>query len=77
MARLDIERQNTLQPKRMDIAIQQITKLGYDVIKENETKLTFEFNGCTVYFFHYRGWHSGQSIKDGRGLQKLLMQIKN
>lgn len=76
MARLDLERQLELEPKRMSFAISAIKKLGYDVTKINDTKLTFEYNGHTVYFFPYSGWHSGSTIKDGRGLQKLLSQIK-
>lgn len=31
MARLDIERQKELEPKRMNYAKEQITKLGYEV----------------------------------------------
>lgn len=75
MARLNIERQNTLQPKRMEFAKQKITELGYTITSETETELRFELNGKIVCFFPYSGWHSGASIKDGRGLSKLLKQI--
>jgi len=75
MARLDIERQLELEPKRMTYAKQQIEAKGYEVEEVGSTKLRFEFNGSYVHFFPYSGWHSGSTIKDGRGIRKLLRQI--
>jgi len=76
MARLDIERQNTLEPKRMAYAKKEIEKKGYTVTEVSETQLVFEHTmGHTVNFFPYSGWASGSTIKDGRGLKKLLRQI--
>jgi hypothetical protein len=75
MARLDIERQHQLEPKRMEFAINEIQKKGYNIVRCGETKLQFEFMGHTVNFFPYSGWASGSTIKDGRGLKKLLRQI--
>ena len=76
MARLNTERQKELEPKRMDYAISEIEKLGHKVSKMSDTELRFEFMNHKVYFFPYSGWHSGSTIKDGRGLNKLLKQIK-
>lgn len=75
MARLDIERQKQLEPKRMAYAIEQISKKGYIVSKVSDTELNFEFNGKKVQFYPYSGWASGSTIKNGRGLQNLLRQI--
>jgi hypothetical protein len=75
MARLDIERQLELEPKRMAYAKHQIEAKGYKVTEVSNSKLIFEFMGHYVYFFPYSGWHSGSTIKDGRGLKKLLRQI--
>lgn len=75
MARQDQERQSELEPKRMAYAKEQIEKKGYSVEELGETKLTFQFKGRIINFFPYSGWHSGSSIKDGRGLNKLLNQI--
>ena len=75
MARLDIDRQLTLEPIRMKSAKDFITKLGYEITLETDKELDFEFKGCIIKFFPYSGWHSGGSIKDGRGLKKLLKQI--
>lgn len=76
MARLDIERQKELEPKRMNYAKEQITKLGYEVKEVSGNELNFEYMGKMVYFFPYSGWHTGSSITDGRGIKKLLKQIK-
>ena len=75
--RLNIERQNKLEPERMQVAKQEIEKLGYEVIEVSETELQFiHAMNHKIKFFPYSGWHSGATIKDGRGLQKLLKQIK-
>lgn len=75
MTRLNIERQKELEPKRIAYAKKEIEALGFDVT-ESETELRFIFKGNLIKFFPYSGWHSGKGIKDGRGLDKLLKQIK-
>jgi hypothetical protein len=76
MARLDIERQLELEPKRMSYAKKEIEKKGYKVTEVSSTQLQFEHTmEHTVNFFPYSGWASGSTIKDGRGLNKLLKQI--
>lgn len=78
MSRLDTERQNRLEPKRMAKAIEEIEKRGYTVIQLNETSLKFkvdDIGDSYVTYFPYSGWHTGRSIKDGRGLSKLLRQL--
>ena len=75
--RLDKEREAELEPERMLYAVDEIKKLGYDVAIQPQGKsLKFTFNQHVVTFFPYSGWHTGKSIKDGRGLQKLLYQLK-
>lgn len=77
MARLDIEKQKEIEPERMDYAIGQLHKAGIKsmvIIKEN--CIEFYFKSEKIKFFPYTGWATGKSIKDGRGLQKLLDQIK-
>ena len=75
MARLDIDRQLELEPKRMAYAKKEIEKKGYKVIEVSSTQLQFEFMGHIIHFFPYSGWASGSTIKDGRGINKLLRQI--
>ena len=76
MPRLNIERQNKLEPQRMDYAQSQIEKAGYEVDRVSDNQLRFEFKGGTINFYPYSGWASGATIQDGRGIQKLLKQIK-
>lgn len=74
MSRLDTDRQKELEPERISIAKESIEAYGYQVTQKDK-RLEFWFKGYLVYMFPYTGWHSGKSIKDGRGLQKLLTQI--
>lgn len=76
MPRLNIERQNELAPERKEYAFEQINKAGYEILFCDNTKLTFKFKGEKVTLFYYSGWHTGKSIKDGRGLANLLKQLK-
>lgn len=73
--RLDIERQKKLKPKRIRKAISEINKLGYKIDYITGDSIVFKFKNQRVTFYPYSGWHSGKSIKDGRGLNKLLKQI--
>lgn len=74
--RLDKEREEKLQPKRMEIAVREIEKLGYEVNYKDGVKIHFWFNGAAVTFYPYSGWATGRTIKDGRGLKNLLKQLK-
>lgn len=76
MPRLDIERQNELEPKRIDYAVQQLESLGIEILSRDERKITFLFKGEKCVLFPYSGWHTGKSIKDGRGINNLLKQLK-
>ena len=76
MSRLDKERESELTPKRMQFAKNAITKLGYSIIHETETEINFKHEGEIVKFFPYSGWHTGKTIVDGRGINKLLKQLK-
>ncbi len=74
--RLDIERQKRLEPERIEFAKKQLAKLGINVLTGVDKSLIwFYFKGACIKFYPYSGWHSGKSIKDGRGLNKLLKQI--
>lgn len=73
--RLNQEREQKLQPLRIEHAKQAIEALGYSITSDHTT-ITFTFKGNLIHFFPYSGWHSGKGIKDGRGLSKLLKQIQ-
>lgn len=74
--RQDKQRQVELEPKRINFAVEQIEKLGYKVTFRNSTRIEFEYNGSKVEFYPYSVWHTGKSIVDGRGIEKLLKQLK-
>lgn len=74
--RLDQEREKELQPERIEYAKKQIETLGYEIAFSNETEIQFLFKGNVIRFYPYSGWHQGTGIKAGRGLQKLLTQVK-
>lgn len=76
MSRLNIERQDEQQPKRVEFAVKQLEDAGYPVHFKNETTVKFFFGNEEVVLFPYSGWHSGKSITDGRGIMNLLKQIK-
>lgn len=77
MGRLDKERQARLEPKRHKVAVSKITALGYEITDKDSVSIKFEFKGSTVTYFVYSGWATGKTIKDGRGIENLLKQIKN
>lgn len=77
MSRLDKGRQERLEPVRMDYAERKLRELGYEITGKNDIAIEFTFKGSTVKLFPYSGWHTGKTIKDGRGLNNLLRQIND
>lgn len=76
MSRLDTDRQKELEPKRIEFAVQQLEKTGIVIDLVDDTKIKFKWENEWVTFFPYSGWASGKSIKDGRGIDNLLKQLK-
>ncbi|WP_373260957.1 hypothetical protein [Phocaeicola vulgatus] len=76
MARLDIERQKQLEPTRIEYAVSRIQELGFEIVQRDNTQIQFIHKGQTVTFFPYSGWATGKSIEDGRGLERLLKQLR-
>lgn len=75
MARLDQERVDKLQPKRMSFCKRRLEELGFTVEQLGEAQLKFEFNGSPVSFWPYSGWFSGKTVKDNRGFKNLLKEL--
>ncbi len=44
--------------------------------KNFDDRIEFDFNGSKIKFYPYSGWATGKTIKDGRGLENLLKQLK-
>lgn len=76
MARQNIELQKKLEPKRIEYAKKELEKLGIEITFKCGTRLDFIWKGEKVEIYPYSGWHTGKSIKDGRGIDKLLKQLK-
>lgn len=76
MSRLNKERQEQLEPKRMQVAKDAINKLGLTITFSDETTLRFLYKESTITYYPYSGWATGKTIRDGRGLQNLLKQLK-
>lgn len=74
-SRLDQEREEKLQPIRTKSCKTKLEKLGYAVSQSGNTRLEFIFEGSKIMFWPYSGWHSGKTIKDGRGFKNLLKQV--
>jgi hypothetical protein len=77
MARLNINRQIELEPKRMQFAKDALLSMSIPYICPTDKSIQFEFEGKVVTFFPYSGWFSGKSVVPGRGIQNLLKQISS
>lgn len=75
MSRLDTERQQKLEPKRIDFAKNKIKELGFEITYECDSRLDFMFKGHLIKFYPYSGWHTGKTIMDGRGINNLVTQL--
>ena len=60
---------------KMREAKKEIIGLGFDIIFQTEKEIHFLFKENIVRYYPDTGWHSGKSIKDGRGLNNLLHQL--
>lgn len=76
--RLDQEREERLTPIRIDKAKEALSKLKNvtDIMTMNGATIFFTYNGNTIQYHAYSGWASGKGIQDGRGLLKLIAQLK-
>lgn len=73
--RLDQQREKTLEPKRVQYALDRLKEKGIEAKVYGGKRIEFEHEGNTITHWPYSGWHSGKGIKDGRGIHKLLKQL--
>lgn len=76
MPRLDQERQERLEPKRMESCLKELRERGYTATAVSHNEIHIWHNNTTIKFWPYSGWHSGKGIKDGRGFQNLLNELR-
>lgn len=55
-------------------SILKFLPLGTEISYDN-TSISFLWKGSKITHYAYTGWHTGKTIKDGRGLQNLLNQL--
>lgn len=75
--RLDIARQEKLEPKRIKYAKEKLCSIGCHIAYEDNTKIIIIYKNNKITFFPYSGWATGKGIKDGRGFANLLKQLKD
>lgn len=75
--RLDQQREDALQPKRVKSCQDKLEQLGFVISYKDHNRLEFMFEGNKITFYPYSGWHSGKGIEDGRGFNNLLTQVTN
>ena len=66
--RLDQVREEEETPKRAEYVRGKLEELGLEI--------RFQFKGNTIKLWPYSGWFSGKGVNDGRGIKKLLGQLK-
>lgn len=71
------ESKKEIQEKRVQSCEHALIDLGVEIHHRSKTEIRFMHKGHEVKFFPYTGWHTGKSIKDGRGFNKLTKQLKN
>ena len=69
-------RREELEPTRMETALKSMRGLSIEPEQVNDTTIRFDFKGHTITYYPYTGWATGKTIKDGRGLQPLLKQLR-
>lgn len=70
------EREARLQPQRIETTVNKLTELGINIVDVDNTTVCFIWKGHKCKMFAYSGWHCGKTIKNGRGLDNLLKQLK-
>lgn len=69
------EQRRAIEPKRMLYAIDRLSQKGFTPVVHG-SYIEFEYKGSIVKFFPYTGWATGKTIKDGRGINNLIKQLK-
>lgn len=63
MARLNIERQQRLEPTRIEYAVKRIEELGYEVIHRDSQMIKFVHKGNPVFFSRTADGQQGKQYR--------------
>lgn len=61
--------------RRREHSIYELQKIGIYPTEISENFIKFPYKDKEITFYHYKGWATGKSIKDCRGLKNLLKQL--
>lgn len=75
--RLDIARQEALEPRRIKTCLAELERLRYTAEQVDSTEVViYSSKGTVVRFWPYSGWYSGKHVGSGRGFHNMLRDIK-
>ena len=57
--RLDIDKQNELEPKRIEFAKNSLKQLGLKIISANDKTIKFVYKDELITLYPYSGWFTG------------------
>lgn len=69
------ERQK-VEPNRFEYATDKLMEAGHTVGKNPKDEKSLIINGY-IKFWPYTGWYSGKGIGSGRGIHKLIANLKD
>jgi hypothetical protein len=64
-----------IESERLQSTAKKLESLGFEIWDITDKKIQFYYKESLVTFYPFTGWHTGKSIKDGRGFNNLLKQI--
>lgn len=70
------EERREITKDRKEYVVNQLIAAGVKPLQVYEKHCEFYHKGEKVTHWYYTGWHAGKSIQDGRGISKLLKQIR-
>jgi hypothetical protein len=77
MPRLNIERQNKLEPERIEQVKHTLSARGCLILgSEDKKSVSFVYKGNVCTIWPYSGYFNGKGLTAGRGIDNLLKQIK-
>ena len=71
------ERRAYIEPKRVAFVKKKLSNIGYETEYNWYNKcLIFEHNGNKCKIYPFTGWWTGKGIGSGRGVKKLIGELK-
>ena len=63
-----------LELQKMEDALWKLDQ--WNPYQYSDSEIHIEFKGETVKYFPLKEWFTGKTVKDGRGIQNLIKQLK-